>query len=90
MEALTIVLSILAISILNILCFFIGAKVGQLASKGEEIKAPDFSKLNPVKIYEEHKEKVKADRESEKINTILHNIEVYDGTGAGQKEVPYL
>ena len=84
------ILLVLVTGILIIVSFFIGVKIGQSVSKGEEIKAPDFSKLNPVKIYEEHKEKVKADKESEKINTILHNIEVYNGTGAGQKEVPYL
>lgn len=84
------ILLVLVTGILIIVSFFIGVKIGQSVSKGEEIKAPDFSKLNPVKIYEEHKEKVKADKEAEKINTILHNIEVYDGTGAGQKDVPYL
>lgn len=84
------ILLVLVTGILIIVSFFVGAKVGQAVSKGEEIKAPDLSKLNPITIYNEHKEKVKADKEAKKIETILHNIDVYDGTGAGQTDIPNL
>lgn len=84
------ILLVLVVGILLIVSFFVGAKVGQLTSKGEEIKVPDLSKLNPITVYNEHKEKVKADKETKKIETILHNIDVYNGTGAGQKDVPNL
>ncbi len=80
----TIVL-IAIVGTLNIVCFFIGAKVGQKVVKGEPIKGP---KINPVTIYNEHKEKEEVKKERDKINTILNNIERYDGTSAGQEDVP--
>jgi hypothetical protein len=82
------ILLILTISILNIVCFFIGAKIGQKTVKGENIEAPNLSKLNPMNIYREHEEKKEAQREKEKLEVILGNIERYDGTGARQEDVP--
>ena len=82
------ILLILVIGILCIVCFFIGARVGQKVVKGEEIKAPSISKLNPINIYKEHQEKEEQDKEKKKIETILKNIERYDGTDAGQEDVP--
>lgn len=79
---------ILAVGALNIACFLIGAKVGQRVAKGEKIELPS---ANPVKAVREHNEKKRAEkeaeREQERINTILHNIENYDGTERGQKDV---
>lgn len=81
-------LEVLCLCALNMLSFVMGAKIGQKLSKGEEIKLPDVTKLNPMTIYKEHQEKKEADKELEKLNTILENIERYDGTGEGQKDVP--
>ena len=79
---------ILAVGALNIACFLIGAKVGQRVAKGEKIELPS---ANPVKAVREHNEKKRAEkeaeREQERINTILHNIEKYDGTERGEKDV---
>ncbi len=66
-------------------CFFFGAKVGQTVSKGEDIKTPS---LNPLKAYREHEERKEAQAKQDEIETIMRNIERYDGTGAGQEEVP--
>lgn len=79
------VLLTLAVGALNIVCFFIGAKVGQTASKGEEIKMPSINPLNAVK---EHRAKKEAEKEQDRIDTIMRNIESYDGTGRGQEDVP--
>lgn len=81
MELLTIV----AISLLNIICFITGAIVGQKVVKGEKIELP---KLNPMDIYKEHQEKKEAAKEMDKLETILRNIERYDGTTKGQEDVP--
>jgi hypothetical protein len=81
------ILLILVVSTLNIMCFFIGAKIIQTVSKGEEIKAPDLNKLNPMTIYKEHKEKEEVNKEKEKLEAILRNIERYDGTEAGQEDI---
>ena len=68
----------------NIACFIIGAKVGQAVSKGETIETPT---INPMQIYREHEAKREAQKEQEQIETIMRNIERYDGTSSGQEEV---
>lgn len=81
------VLTILAISALNIVCFFVGSKVGKAVVKGEKIELP-----NPIEAIKEHKAQKEAQMEAEleqqKIETILRNIECYDGTERGQEDVP--
>lgn len=81
MEALTMAI----MGAVNILCFMIGAKVGQQVAKGEEVKLPSVS---PLEAYREHQNKKEAEMEQDRIDTILQNIESYDGTSNGQKEVP--
>lgn len=79
------ILTILVIGTLNIVCFLIGAKVGQTVVKGKDIEVPT---INPMKLYQERMERHEAQREKDKVETILRNIERYDGTGAGQEDVP--
>ena len=78
----------LELAIVGALCivsFMLGAKVGQTVVKGETIETPT---VNPLKLYKEHKSREKAEEELNKIDTILRNIETYDGTSNGQKDVP--
>lgn len=79
------ILILLGLGTLNIVCFFVGAKIGQKVVKGEEIKLPT---VNPIEVIREHKDKQEARWEQDRINTILQNLEAYDGTANGQKEVP--
>ena len=79
------ILTMLLMGAINVACFFIGAKVGQTAYKGEDIKTPA---LNPIKAIRESENKKLAKAEQERIDTILHNIESYDGTERGQQDVP--
>ncbi len=79
------ILTILAVGALCIACFFVGAKVGQTVAKGEDIKLPN---LNPLEAIREREAKKEAETEQDKINTILQNIESYNGTAYGQKDVP--
>lgn len=79
--------SILLIAVtgtLNAVCFFIGAKIGQKVAKDEPIEMPT---VNPMKMYQEHIDKREADKEKKRLETILTNIDNYDGTGLGQKDV---
>ncbi len=69
---------------LNIVSFFIGAKVGQKVSKGEEVKLPQ---INPFEAYRKHEAKKEAEAEERRLGTIMRNIECYDGTGAGQEDL---
>ena len=79
------VLLVLVVAAACITCFLIGAKVGQTVIKGEEIKLPT---VNPMEIVREHKAKVEAKMEQDRVETILRNIESYDGTAYGQEDVP--
>lgn len=79
------VLLIVAIAAANILCFMIGAKVGQTVSKGEPVKLPE---VNPVKAFQAHQAAQDEKREQDRLSVIVQNMEIYDGTGNGQKEVP--
>jgi hypothetical protein len=78
-------LILFAASAMNIVCFIIGAKVGQTVSKGEDIKLPEFDPMKPIRERQDRKQ---AEAEQERYETILHNVENYDGTGANQKDVP--
>ena len=69
---------------MNLLAFLIGARTAQKADKGEEIKLPS---INPMEAYKEHREKAEANKEQERLNTMLDNINNYDGTGLGQKDI---
>lgn len=79
------ILILLAVCASNVACFFIGAKIGQTAYKGEriELPAPD-----PMKAVQEHRDRKEAEMEQNRVDTILRNIEAYDGTSRGQEDVP--
>ena len=85
---------IITVSVINIICFLVGAAVG----KGAKVKTP-------AAVYTEHQEakaekkaraleeeKIRraveeAEAEATKLDTILENLERYDGTAVGQKEL---
>lgn len=79
------VLLMAVMAMANILCFLIGAKVGQKVSKGEEVNLPTVS---PVEAIREHREKKEYDYKQSQLETILRNIDNYDGTDYGQEDVP--
>lgn len=81
------ILLVLVVGTLNVVCFFVGAKVGMSVVKGEPIELPSLPSINPLKAYRERENKKAAEKEQEKLDTILQNIEAYDGTGANQKDV---
>ena len=79
------VLLMLVMGITNIFCFFLGAKVGQQVSKGEKVEMPS---INPLEAVRRHEAKKEAQHQQDRIETIMDNLEAYDGTGYGQKEIP--
>ena len=81
---LTIIFTVSMTGALCSICFLIGAKVGQKVSKGEAVELPS---VNPIKAYRETKERKHAEAELNKIETIMHNIDAYNGTSIGQKDV---
>lgn len=78
------VLLILAVGIVNVGCFLIGVKTGQKVVKGEEVEIPS---LNPVTAYKQSQKNKELSREQEIRDTIMWNVDHYDGTGLGQKDV---
>lgn len=79
------VLLLAVMGAVNILCFVIGAKVGQAVSKGEKIELPN---VDPLRAYREHREKKEADQKNKQFEAILRNIDSYDGTPEGQEDIP--
>lgn len=72
------------VSAFNVMCIIVGAKIGQKVARDETIELP---KPNPMKVIRELQDKREANREQQRVNTILENIDNYDGTGNGQKDV---
>jgi hypothetical protein len=79
------ILAILVTGTLNIVCFLFGAKIGQTVVKGKDIETPT---INPLKVVKEHQDKKQSEQEQKRIETIMRNIEAYDGTSNHQEDVP--
>ena len=79
------IVSIVAM-VLIIVAFFMGVVIGQKLSKKEDIKLPEVRKEN-LPFTKEHKAKVEQDKNITKLNQVLENINNYNGTPQGQKEV---
>lgn len=79
------IILIAIVGTLNIVCFFVGAKVGQMTSNGKDINVPT---INPMKAVREHRADKEAEMKRDRMDTILRNIDRYDGTSAHQEDVP--
>ena len=74
--------------IITMMAFYFGFKLGRLK---ENEKIPKFNIPNPIDSIKKHKDNtaLKAlQKEQEKIDVIAQNIENYDGTSYGQKDIP--
>ncbi len=65
--------------------YTLGLRNGQKLAKKEEIIMPN---VNPVSIVNKQIEKHEIKKEQDLLNIMMDNIDNYDGTGAGQKELP--
>lgn len=78
--------SIILVLVTGCVCiwsFLIGVKVGKGHEK-VDIPAPN---INPLKAYREWEDKREAERQRDRIDTIMRNIDNYDGTAYRQEEV---
>ena len=68
-----------------LLSFVIGVRIGQKVNNNESIE------LNPVKVYKDYKDEEESKRQlkfsEEVMNTMLENIDNYNGTAEGQKDI---
>lgn len=81
------VIALLAMGMVNILCFIAGAKVGMAVKKGEDIKV-ELPTANPIETIKTHLSKKEQAKEQARIDVIMQNIEMYDGTSSGQRDIP--
>lgn len=68
-----------------LVAYSLGLKNGQRLSKNEEVVVPN---VNPVKVVTQEIEKHEERKKQEREEIIDYNIDNYDGTGLGQKDVP--
>lgn len=83
-----VVIIIAAVALANVACFIIGVKTGVAVVKGEELKVIDLPDIPRAFDYAKKQDELEADLERQQLETILQNIENYDGTSYGQKDVP--
>lgn len=72
---------ILIVSGLNIVCFLIGAIVGQRVLERKPVIVNPVEEIKKVKIEKE------VSKEEQKFQDIMDNIDAYDGTSIGQKKI---
>ncbi len=80
-------LSIAVMGIAFIACFLTGVKVGQAVKKGKDIEI-QLPTASPIETIKHHWAKKDAQKEQDRIDAIMQNIESYDGTSFGQKDIP--
>lgn len=78
--------------IIYLLFLFVGVFLGRLGrqtTKESINSATPFNlpKINPKEAYMTRKEKEEVEREQRELNTMLENINNYDGTSNGQKDI---
>ena len=72
---------ILIVSGLNIVCFLIGAIVGQRVFERKPVI------VNPIQEIKNHQEQIEISKEEQRFQDIADNIDAYDGTSFGQKRI---
>ena len=68
--------------ILSVFCFIKGYNIG-----ARETNKPEIKLETPMQKIERAKENKKAAEKRSRLNTLLENIENYDGSSKGQKEL---
>ena len=66
--------------------YTLGLRNGQKLAKREEITMPD---INPVNVINKQIEIKEQKKEQDLFDIMMSNIDNYDGTGIGQKDIPY-
>lgn len=79
------ILLLFLFGIFIIIAYTLGLKNGQKLKNNEEIKMPE---INPVKIVRNEIEIFEQKKKQDAYDTMMANIDNYDGTGLGQKDIP--
>ena len=78
------ILLLFLFGIFIITAYTLGLKNGQKLKNNEEIKMPE---INPVKIVRNEIESFEEKKRQATFETMMSNIDNYDGTGLGQKDI---
>jgi hypothetical protein len=78
----TILILAVLTPILSVFCFIKGYNIG-----ARETNKPEIKLETPMQKIERAKENKKAAEKRSRLNTLLENIENYDGSSKGQKEL---
>lgn len=78
-------LTMLSAGAISIVSFVMGARMAQNIKKDKDIELPNLNPLKAIRNAQEHKEQKK---EQDKLETIMRNIEAYDGTSNKQEDIP--
>jgi len=73
------------VGVFIIVSYSLGLKNGQRLSKNEEVVVPN---VNPIKAIADEKERYEERKKQEIQEINSYNIDHYDGTGLGQKDIP--
>ena len=73
------------VGVFIIVSYSLGLKNGQRLSKNEEVVVPN---INPIKVIADEKERYEERKKQEIQEINSYNIDHYDGTGLGQKDIP--
>lgn len=87
MSTIELIALIFSICLFNTISFFIGAKVGQKVVRGETLETPLKS---PLQVATEVADTFEQRKIQERDKIIADNIDSYDGTGIGQKDIPVI
>ncbi len=85
MTATQIILLVLVTTFGNVCCFLLGSRVFQQISKGEKV---GLEIPNPIKAVQNTMESFEEKKEQDKYRVIMDNIDNYNGTSLGQKDIP--
>lgn len=80
-----IVLLMLTTTFGNACCFILGTKLIQQISKGENV---GIDIPNPVKVIQNIGDSFEEKKEQEKYKVLMENIDNYNGTSIGQRDIP--
>lgn len=78
------ILLLFLFGIFIITAYTLGLKNGQRLKNNEEIKLPE---INPIKIVRNEIESFEEKKKQNAFETMMSNIDNYNGTGLGQKDI---
>jgi hypothetical protein len=81
-----VILLFVTMTALNVMCVLVGVRIGQKVERNELIELPKIP--NPVEVVSGIREERIGRAEREKLEAVMSNIDAYDGTSLGQRDIP--